>query len=43
MKHKTPEANMEVRLYTQAIQMRRNFKYFGSIIQSRVEIEDDVS
>lgn len=33
---------MEVRLDTQVIQKRGSFKYFGSIIQEKGEIEKDV-
>ncbi|KAG5594597.1 hypothetical protein H5410_035829 [Solanum commersonii] len=36
------EANVEVRLYTQAIQKRGSFKYLGSIFQGNGEIEEDL-
>ncbi|XP_060189176.1 uncharacterized protein LOC132618126 isoform X2 [Lycium barbarum] len=37
------EADLEVRLGTQAIQKKSSFKYLGSIVQGSGEIDDDVT
>ncbi|MCF8704115.1 hypothetical protein L3055_11315, partial [Corynebacterium sp. MC-02] len=37
------EANFDVRLATQPIPKRKNFKYLGSIIQNNGDIDDDVT
>ena len=37
------EANFDVRLATQPIPKRENFKYLGSIIQNNGDIDDDVT
>ncbi|KAG5570559.1 hypothetical protein H5410_060325 [Solanum commersonii] len=39
----THQANVEMRLDTQAIPKRDSFKYLGSLIQGRWEIDDDVT